>query len=316
MIDQFVEALRSMPPLPKRHYSWPLQRSVLMDPANAQLLREYARVTGALTIWGEGTPKEALLYALAICKETGAALAFAFNAWIRKFPEDAPATYRGPQWLEEIKYLQDRLSELKSWLGGDAAYVKAIIINCERFFVDPKTPSLNPAIYALHQTFADLCEHHFPDARREWYNMIPGNIFVSADHGEGYSVPLYDCSRLDYERKLFQAAAQSAAGDGKRTVTPWVAMGAEYRWFDPPVNGKVKKWDNANLYDSKFAFQLGAMINRPEFFHPEIFAPYKVAEVAVLYPQPFAPEVPDHNWGKCFLAYCCGANGREMLVFE
>lgn len=306
-----LDELKALPPLPKVHYAYKgFSHAFLIDPAQAALLSETVRVMRSATVDGDYVDEPRFRNALAAVELHKAELAITWPPYHKQFPKDASATYRGKEWVEEIDTFRRKLETILGWLGAERfAYVGALILDSE-IFLAGKANWNEQAVFINHQIFVDIARQYFPSARIEWYNRGTGPNMTGLEDGHSFSEPLYQLDNLDQTWRQFRECYAAALLKEVESVTPWIGIGAAYRRTPPPENKKV--WDPANAYDPKAAWQVGAAINNPRYFHQAFFAPFQYAQVGVFYPRPYAPDIPNDHWARCFIAYTKGASGIAM----
>jgi hypothetical protein len=328
-IDAKLSALK---PLPKVHYFYAAIGGGLSDGQNNRRLYEYARITHALSFWGEWVKQEQLDNFVHTCAqinktnpEIPASIAVFYNPWHRKFGKDLPPTDRGSTYHEEIRFFSERLNLIKEWLASankkydTSVKLSAILLDCERFETKENNESWNEgmreALDAIHIE-ARTC---FPEARIEWY----GRGIREAAGGDGWaktsywtgkeikaplSCSLYTIPEIDQTRETFRRTCKLADQLGVSDVTPWVALAAGYR------RGLLKSryWDTDWSFDIIYSYLIGAELNIKWYGdRPDRFAPYNRAKVIIFYPPPFDKQTPD--WAIHFIAYVRGATGVKEL---
>lgn len=322
--QQILGWYSGLPPLPKVHYSWPNSGTVIRDVGD-DVIREYIRLTNAMTVWGEWSDEAQVRRFMGLIREVNAtgpaieaSLGIVFRPWSRVFPPTAPPTYKGPEHSGELDYLSDRLELIRGWVEAANAgqslpvRVSAVIFECERFFVRAETDAdavaWNDAILEKHDSAYQRAMEVFPDARIEWYGRGLGELFTLRELGDAYSIALYRTPERIVQRTLFRRTNDMAVANGIAEVTPWLALGASYR--DLPDGTKI--FDPTNTYDLSFSWQIGAEINDPWYGdRPTQFAPWHAAKIAIFWPAPWDPSIP--GWHKHFAAYVRGAHNITEL---
>jgi hypothetical protein len=327
-IDAKLSALK---PLPKVHYFYAAIGGELLDGQNNRRLYEYARITHALSFWGEWVKQEQLDNSVYTCAqinktnpEIPASIAVFFDPWHRKFGKDLPPTDRGPTYQEEIRFFSERLNLIKEWLASankkydTSVKLSAILLDCERFTEKENNESWNEGIRQALDAIHIEAKTIFPEARIEWYDRgitrFAGYRWGKTGHFTGkeikaplscslYTLPETECMRETYRRTCALADTLNI-----QEVTPWVALASGYR------HGLIKGiyWDSNWDYDLIYSYQFGAELNIKVYGdQPEKFAAYNRAKVIIFYPPPFDNRAK--HWAKHFIAYVRGATGVKEL---
>jgi len=327
-IDAKLSALK---PLPKVHYSYSWIGGGILDDPHSRRLYEYARITHALTFWGQSTSRKQFNNCVYTCArinktrpEIPACLAACFNPWHRKFGKDLPPTNRGPSYYEEIQYFTERMKLIKEWLAeenqkyGSNVKLTAILLDCERFHVkrgdERWNEGMREALDAIHIKARSI----FPNARIEWYGRgikaFGGyrwgkrTEFTGREIKAPLSCSLYTLPELHRMRETYRRTCKLADELGIEDVTPWVALGAGYRRSIGNKQKYVSDWP----FDIIYSYQMGAELNIKSYSdRPDMYAPYDRAKVVIFYPPPFNPATPD--WSRQFIAYVRGATGVKVL---
>lgn len=335
--EELVSWLRELKPLPKVHYSWPVNVNGL----SPELLYEYVRLTHALSLRGEGhyfkgreITEEVVDRAVQVCVAVNStrprippSLAVNYSIWHRKFGKTLLPTDTGPSHAAELSEFRARLESLQRALAkanrehSVTVGVSAVLFDCERFSVRRGDGEWNEAITAKYNAAYDLARSIFPGARVEWYGR--GNVhadasadgwsvstyFTFAEKGDSFACSLYRVPEIDSMRETFRRTLLLARQNGVFEVTPWVALATGYRRQPDMFHKWSSDWD----YDLVYSWQLGAELNHPWFGQPERekgFAPWGAARVVVFHPGPFAPP----HWAEHFVAYVRGANLIRRLT--
>ena len=328
--QQLLAWLRELEPLPKVHYSWPVPFKTISD----ELLREYARLTHAVSLSGEWSREEDVVRAVRICAQVNrdgpairASVGVNFSPWHRRFGKDLPPTDDGPSHQAELDYLTERLETFRNTvaatnrrIAADVA-VTCVLFDSERFHTKPDDDVWNDAITAKYDAVYDVAREIFPAARIEWYGRgavqpgasptgwSPSTLFRLDEQGETFGCSLYRVPEIETTRETFRRTADNAARHDCSEVTPWIALASGYR----RQTDKFHEWSLDWNYDLIYSWQLGAEINRPWFGAPERaerFAPWNKSQIAVFYPEPFGRSP---HWGQHFVAYVRGAQGIKTL---
>lgn len=328
---ELIEAMKSLKPLPKVHYSWPLP-SDLIEGAADPLLQEYVRLTRAACISGEWSTLKHIATAVRVCKAvnlqssgTPASIGINYSPWHREFDKELPATDVGPTYHAELARFRMRMETIRQWLsdanrehGADIG-VSAILLDTERFVTRRDDKTWNQAITDKYDDIYEIAREVFPQARIEWYGRgiqessdsdgwspFPWNTFENK--ADSFSCSLYRVPEIGAMRETFSRTLDLAREHHASVVTPWVALASGYR----RQVEKFHEWDDDWDYDLVYSWMIGAELNEPWYGQrPERFAPWSAAKIVVFYPAPFNPKSP--AWGRHFVAYVRGANGVKSL---
>lgn len=327
---QLVEWLGELDPLPKVHYSFPIESSLLHVPVDP-LLYEYVRITHAASITGRGPRQHHVDAAVAACELVNrdnptipASIALNFSPWMDVFPADAPPTDFGPLHDAELAAFHETLLQFRDWLAESNAArqtdvpISALLLDHERFKVSDDDPVWNQAITDKLTATYDTAKSVFPDARIEWWGRgghrpIPSGwgrtpYSTLEEPGESFACSLYRVPEAETTRETYRRTYALALAHGVSQVNPWVALAAGVRPHPTTFSEWLQDWD----YDTSHAWRIGAELNDP--FHaanPDVYAPWDAAEVITFYPGAFNHRSP--AWGKHFVAYVRGAHGIEEL---
>lgn len=328
---ELVEELKSLKPLPKVHYSWPLPNE-LLEGGGDPLLLEYVRLTHAASVSGEWCTVKHVTTAVRICKAanqlttgTKATIAINYSPWHREFDKELPPTDQGPTYHAELARFRMRLEMIRQWISdanrdyGSSVTVSAILLDSERFVVRRDDKTWNQSITNKYDDIYEIAIDVFPQVRVEWYGRgiqesaeangwspFAWNTFENK--AAAFSCSLYRVPEIGAMRETFRRTLDLARQHQASEVTPWVALASGYR----RQVQKFHEWDEDWDYDLIYSWMLGAELNEPWYSQrPERFAPWNVAKVVVFYPAPFNPKSP--AWGKHFVAYVRGANGVKSL---
>ena len=338
--QELLAALRTLKPLSKVHYSWPVP-SEWRDGRGDTVCREYVRITHAFSLHGENVTLNQIDVAVSTCAAVNATkpsipctLAINYSPWHVKFSDpadrfgpDLPPTNIGPSHAIELRTFRIRFRRIREWLervnrerGADVR-VSAVLLDSERFTVREGDAVWNEAIREKHDAIYGLSKSVFPQAKVVWYGF--GAIQRTASktgwrqapwHSldelhDTFVVSLYRVPEIGYTREAFRRTVENARQHGTQEVTPWVALAAGHR---RQTQGKPwafsMNWD----YDLVYSWHLGWELNSSWFGdRPERFAPWNAAKVVCFYPGPGERRCP--AWWKHFIAYVRGANGVRTL---
>ena len=248
--EQVLAWLRELKPLPKVHYSWPLPLEKMSD----ELLFQYVRLTGAVSLSGEWGQVEQVDRAVAVCQKVNAAkpqipasLGINYSVWHRRFGKDLPPTDTGPTHQAELDYLKSRLAAMRDALAAAnenhaaKVAVTAILFDSEHFHVKPDNAAWNKAVTAKYDAATDVVRAIFPKARIEWYArgaVQPGasatgwsesTYFTLDEQAKTFGCSLYQVPEIGYTREIFRRTAENAVQHGCQEVTPWIALASGYR---------------------------------------------------------------------------------------
>ncbi len=311
--------MKELEPLPKIHITWPIPRVVLHG-LDEGMLFEYARITHSLAIYGEYGDQAYMRKIVETCQrvndtnpEIPCTLSVLLRPWLRILPVDAPVTYRGPEYYEEIQFIEEQLAKTKALLVeanqylGASVTITCVFLDVERFFVrgpdQPDAEEWNTALDEIYNVIYDVIKVALPDARVEWYGRAISGLFTLREKGDSYSVPLYQIDDRDTTRRVYWRAYREAVLHNVSEVTPWLSLGTSYLYL--PSGEKV--WSFENISAISLSWQLGAEINDPWYAdRASQFAPYHAAKYVIFWPNAFDERVPD--WGRHFVAYVRGAH--------
>jgi len=327
---QLVAWLSELDPLPKVHYSYPIESSLLHTPVEP-LLYEYVRITHAASLTGRGPRQHHVAAAVAACTlvnrdnpAIAATIALNFSPWHDVFPPDAPPTDFGSLHDAELDQFREALVLFRDWLAEENALqqtdvqMSALLLDHERFKVREDDPVWNQAITDKLTATYDTARSVFPEARIEWWGRggfrpVPSGWSHSPystleEPGESYACALYRVPEAETSREAFRRTYALAQEHGVSQVNPWVALAAGVRPGDDTFSDWLQDWD----YDVQHSWRIGAELNDPFYAsNPELYAPWDGAEVVTFYPGAFNFRTP--AWGKHFVAYVRGANGIGEL---
>ena len=234
--------LMLLKPLPKIHYCWPDVN--LLETRDSRRLYELARITHSLCVSGEWCNKKQVdncVYTCARLNKTNpavkASLGVNFSPFHDRFGKDLPPTDRGPTYLEELKYFEERSRLINKWLAesnqkyGSDIKITAVTLDCERFVVKANDELWNEgicqALDAIHIKTASL----FPGARIEWYDrginrVERGNGWDKSSSWTGreiktsLSYSAYSVPEIGDMRELFRRTCKLADEMNVSDVTP------------------------------------------------------------------------------------------------
>ncbi len=310
--------------LPKPHYYWPPAANLLED-KNSRRMYELVRITRTFCVAGEWTNDRQMDNAVYTCARLNktnplirASVGVNFQPWHRRFGKDLPPTDRGPTFLKEIQYFEERamfvrdaISRYNQVYRSDVA-VGAVLLDSERFKTkagdDQWNRGMREALDAIHRK----AEEVFSGAVIIWYGrgMIQHprtNTWRQTSYWTGKEIKapltcsLYNISEIERMREVFQKTVELADRKLIPDVIPYVALASGYK---RTLTGH--EWLFDWPYDPRHSFQMGAELNVPFYSRdPHNYAAYDRARIVVFYPRPFDTRTPD--WGRHFVAYVKGA---------
>ncbi|MCH7491696.1 MAG: hypothetical protein IID05_13515 [Gemmatimonadetes bacterium] len=323
--DQIVEWLSELQPLSKVHYSWPLRKAFLSDPADP-LLYEYVRLTHAITV-GDPSTSDMVDVAVQVCAEVNAAypripatLGVKYSPYHREF-EDTPPTEFGLIHRNAVANFTRKFQNIRDWIAesnarhGTDVWVSRVFLDAERFRVTSGDTFWNDSMRVKYNLAYDAGKYFFPRAGVEWiaYGGVRRDSSASGwgvslrftfdEESDAFSCALFRVPELGYTQETFRRTYELAQEYDVDEVTPWIALGSGFRrTFE-----KRKLWTFVWDYDLWYSWQLGAEINKRWYGNrSDRYAPWHAATVAAFYPEPFG-RAP--YWGEHFVAYVRGANG-------
>lgn len=319
-----ASALEPLRPLRKVHYSWPFDATWLT--ADSAVLRELARVTGAVSLRGETATVEQVDAVVQAAKRAGersggrpVVIGINYSPWHRRFGTALGAADTGATAEAELALFDERLEAIRVALRdanarhGVAIDVGALLLDSERFVAASDRPSLNEAIVRKYDQIYDIAKRRFPAARVHWYGrgmfrlrgdgvsweMVP--YFTMLEKGDSVACQVYEVPEAERMRQACRRSVDLARGQRNGAVTAWVALGAGYDRL-----GRRARWEFNREYDRRESWELGRSLNAPPGDSPE--GPWSAVETVVLYPSPLDGRSPltfEH-----FLAYARGAAGE------
>jgi len=322
--------LFELKPLPKVHYYWPPS----LETMDSRRLYELARITHSLCVadeWATEHQIDNCVYTCARINKTNpvikVSLGVNFSPFHNKFDKNLPPTDRGPAYLEELKYFEERSSLIKKWIAesnkkyGSDIKITAVTLDCERFVIKTNDELWNEGIRQALDVVHNKSQSMFPEARIEWYGRGIGqsasnqgwsktNTWTGKEISKSLSCSLYSVPEIERTRETYRRTVKLADEMKVESVTPWVALASGYRRGMEDISDE--KFDFNWDYDIIYSFLLGREINLAWYGElSERFAPYNRAKIVVFYPPPFDKRIP--NWGKHFIAYVRGATGVKDL---
>lgn len=319
-----AHALELLQPLRKVHYSWPLG-AVWLN-ADSAVLRELARVTGAVSLSGETATAEQVDAVVQAAKRVGertggrpVVIGINYSPWHRRFGKALPATDTGVTAAAELALFDERLEAIRVALRdanaryGAAIDVGALLLDSERFVAAPDRPGLTEAIVRKYDQIYDIAKRRFPAAAVHWYgrgmfrlrgdgvrwDMVP--YFTMLEKGDSVTCQIYEVPQAERMRQACRRSVDLARQQGDLAVTAWVALGAGYERL-----GRRSHWEFNRDYDRRESWALGRSLSGPPGDSPE--GPWIAVDTVVLYPSPLDDRSPltfEH-----FLAYARGAAGE------
>jgi len=335
--EEFVQHAQQLNPLQKVHYSWPVL-SAAFDEPNHAVLKEYARLTNAISLRNESATPEQVQVAIQIAHEINqttpsipCSLGINHSPYHRRFDKTFPPTDTGPTYDAEIQYLKDKLQAFKDNLATANALVgadiklTAILFDSEIFKWkhNPQTVAdiiHNNAMDAKNDIVYATSKEVYPDVQIVQYgrgHQLIGNNptgymqapnYTLKEAGEFFSASLYRVHEPGVTYNEYTRTVAKAVEHGVDYVIPWIALGAAYmRKVD-----QFRAWQPLD-YDPVYSYQIGEQVNVPWFgSRPEQFPEFDRAPFAVFFPAPFLSTTYTEA-EKHFLAYVMGANQTRTL---
>jgi hypothetical protein len=326
--------LADLPPLPKVHYSWPLNQWWMGFPDSA-LAYHWVRITGAVGISGRWSTAGTVHDAVQVCQwvsneNPGLAptLAVVYSPYHYVFPPDQPPTYTGPEVQQELDLCQQRLNQLRAWLDqantdfSSDVQISALLLDCE---VPPwctheqgesDAAVWNAALTAKYDAIYTICESVFPDTHVDWYmrgRPCCQRRFTTQEQGDSYTAASYWTYDLPRVRSDYTAVYEQAMTDGVERLLFWAALGSGY--VDPPNGDLLNEFICDLDYDQSYSWQLGAEVNDPWYSQfPDEYAQWDALDAVVLYPGVGDERQP--NFFQHFVNYVRGAHGLDLLLFD
>lgn len=313
-----VRILAKLKPLPKRLYAHTVVNALFH---HKQLLHQWARITGTITLSGEWPNRDRCQAAAAMARKTGAKIALAASPFTGRFswPADKPPTYDGKEWRDELHRLAWGLRHNRFWLGKNAP-IAAVIISSEAFHgpaglgVQPGNKAWNNALVkkwnSVYQTIRDALG---PKPLIVYYNAggfswYPGGWSQEPNHDlrehlDVYCASLYQVTRPLQEIEEARKTIASARAHHVKGFVPWLALGETYQ-----VGISAKHWHRwgDTHYRVSYDWWMGHFINKAIFARKNTpgFADWNYVPFVVVYP---TPKPTNSSWLDHFQAYVHGA---------
>ncbi len=311
-----VAELRALPPLPKVHYSYPIW--TFLEPVHPAV-REYARITHAITVSAKYHKEQQVRNALEVCRQINAdnpAIPASLGIHYPPYHVIKPGVMDfGKLHCRELETMYRELNQIRRWVrkfnGTRSApiAVTMVLLECEQYwFLPSHSPEQKAATIRKYDEAYDVAKCIFPDAVIEWYNRgqvlvverppdfkIDWRVysrFCGEEKGDAFSCSLYCLPEIGYTRETFTRTREHAREHDLR-VHAWIALGSGFQ-RDPSLPGGRKfalNWD----YDLAYSWHAGFDVNRRWD-----------ARAGIFYPGPFDSRTP--QWGKHFQAYAKGAH--------
>lgn len=317
--DAQLRALSELKPLPKTHYSWPINKSHLDHRVTSLWLDDFVRITHAATIDVEDLTRLRVEMLVRICQAQKGTLALKMSPWHEgQFFKDKDPTLRGDPEAKAATAILERLSEFRR-LVADAnrlaranVEVSAILFDTEIFELkkpsDPAAKGWNAAMRIKYDAAYDCAKRIFPDAYVDWYGRGWMRFFAIArttgwgrstwfdltEKGDGASAVLYRLPMIDDSIECFRRTVSDSRAHGIKKVVPWLGIGCGYH---PDEAKKNVVWDGDWGYSPAVAARFGYEVN-----HQFLEAPF-----ANFYPGPGQ----NSHWFEHFIAYCEGAQAKS-----
>jgi len=352
-VEQLVEWLRLLQPLQKVHYSWPLPNWMLESNESLvhELLFEYTRITGAISVRGEWATQLQIENAVRISHEVNSekfvkttlerklpvSIGINWSPWHRRFGKELPPTDFGSSHKAEVDFFQSRLDQIAGWIAavnaqyGSQITVTAFLLDSERFHVRPtagiededsSNRLWNEAISRKYDVFSSIALDKFPESRIEWYAR--GSVRRSASE-TGWSVssyfPLTEYG-TSFSVSLYRIVEIGYARETFRRTVEYASQhgGLDVTPWIALAAGyrrqvdKFQRFDMNWSYDLIYSWQIGAELNNPWFSSTQARRE-RFAPWNSANIVVFYPEPFGRSlsWGKHFVAYVRGANGLREL---
>jgi hypothetical protein len=331
--------LAGLPALPKIHHSYPLYLDVAA-PGLQAVLHDYARITGAVApapLWSLTRAEGHAAARIAV--GANATVDLNYSPWVSPgspFPPHVPPTYDGPEEAAEMALYDKRLRAARRWVETEGgAAVGAVLLDQERWNAGLNA-SWAAAVTRKNNLYYNATTAVFPNASIQLYgrggvDRVPyplcascadgwwanGYYSLSPDElGDVFATSLYTVPEVGYTRAAFNRTVANARAHGKRSVTPWIALGCGWA---RTLAGHA--FDLGWNYDYADSWQLGREANVPWFAaRPQRFAEWGFAREAAFYPSVFDPRtaaVANSSWRAAFnhfVMYVRGAAGIKDLT--
>ena len=317
---QVVDWLKALKPLPKIHYTWPIQTQVSLNPNDPRLFH-YVRITHAFCLSTYWTSPKEIGSAVITCRavnSTGpsipATIAIWWSPWHYKFGDDRPPTDFGPSHQAEIEFFREKHALAKRWHAEANARhnaevrISTLLFDSEQFAVKPGDDEWNDAMTRKYNEIYDVAKEMFPDAQVIWYARGLSSRFTLKEKGDAVSCDLYRVPDIEDMRKDFRRTVRVADRLGVKQIIPFVALASGYR------KTADAKWrfDFGWNYDLRDSWQIGAELNDPWYGdRPDEYAPWHKATAVNFYPHAFDKRSP--YWAQHFVAYVRGAHDIKEL---
>jgi hypothetical protein len=321
-----VHALELLRPLRKVHYSWPIAAQWLTP--GSPVLRELARVTGALSIRGETATADQVEALVVASKEAAKqadgrspVIGINYSPWHRRFGARLPGTDTGPTAIAELELFKQRLGAIKQALANANAKhdanieARALLLDSERFSVAEGPSRQTAAIIAKYDEIYDIAKRYFPHSRVHWYargafhragadaSWAMSPYFNLVEKGDSLACQVYEVPDAEGMRQACRRTVMLAKAEQSESVTAWIALGAGYE----RQAGRAR-WIFDYDYDQRESWQLGWSVNLRSR-RRDSDDPWSAVDTVVLYPSPLdarSPATFEH-----FIAYARGATGEE-----
>ncbi|MEN6385115.1 MAG: hypothetical protein ABFD79_07930, partial [Phycisphaerales bacterium] len=260
--EEVVAKLTQLKPLPKVHYSWGWPRELLED-ANGRLLYETARIMNAISLSGRSATKEQIhtaVYTCARINKTNPVISLTigvnYSPFHYELGPNVPPTYRGSTYQKELQRFESRLIIIKNWIEESNAYYKssvivgAILLDMERFYVQPGNEKWNEGMRDALDTVHAKTEKIYPEAKIIWYargitwksNDPPWRQsphFTGKEKLSSLSCSLYSLPEIERMLETYRRTVKLADKLKVNDVVPYVSLASGYRrglkdtfWYD------------------------------------------------------------------------------------
>jgi hypothetical protein len=322
---ELAAKLAQLPPLPKPHFHWPIDRDRL-DALTDPLVYEYTRITHSVGLSLFGLQKSHIEGAVQVCKQVNAtnpaipatiALNYSpFHYFMRhRDPWDRDSKYDA-----EFELAEEYFSDARRWLAdandryNTDVRIATLMLDTEVWYRrDPGEPDAEAWNQAMSDNFNrmyDLAKSYYPDAIIEWFERGPeyGNWHDPADRGDTMSMAAYWPTNLARARALATDVHEAAQAYDVEHRFLWISLASGWVYLNTrDVWLYYSDWD----YPTSYSHRLGEYLNHPKHADPasEWHALSRMDYVS-LYPVYLSPESP--NMPKHFRAYVAGAHGLPL----
>jgi hypothetical protein len=318
------KVLPLMKSLPKPHFSNGVDGDLLNSP-DSLITYHLARVMNGVSFWGAWVSKRLVYNSVYICNKVNitnpkipCSISITYEPWHYKFGSELPVTDRGEAYEEEIRFCQERLSNIKTWIKeANQLYkcnvkVSNIANDMERF---NSARHDNDALCECLDEIHILQSSIFPEARIIWFGrgyagrhvVFPLLYWTGNEITDCASCELYTPHEIDIVDETFRQTCIMANQKGFSEINPYVSLGAG---FVEGADG-VYSWTHKHDYDLQNSYDLGERLNRKTFKGNLDNKPdYSMLKYVIFYPSVMNKRAP--YWPKHFAAYVMGATANKI----